>query len=893
MSIVKNTLGLNASETAPAELSFTRNSVGTRVNNIGNIETVGSNIIRLDYDTVDIGRSLGWLLEETSTNNIVQSQDFTAAEWTSSATTAVIANNYISPTGDSLAATKADRLASSGATGKCSVKQSQTFTTGQTYSVSVFARKNANVTFLEIAPNEVSGASTTFSQVFNLDTGVVGSAEGTVSNVSMKSYPDEWYRCELTFTADANTQQEISLIARNDDAHGTDTTLGTQAGIYIWGMQVETLPYATSYIPTTATPVVRASDDASVMTTESVFNWQVGATVFMEGRTLGGVGSPLFHYMDSGSNVMGGNPGENTITYYNDGKVSLKSGGVSQLANLIEATGITVTPDEKFRAGITFSAGRLQAVHNTSLAAAPFPVAIADLPTNVSGSDYAIKFFHGDGLPHSSGHLKSFRIIPQSYTDGELSYVTARPEDTIVDPLSGAAGSVIYDGTITGAKLANGTITGDKIANDSITSAHLIVDVIVAEDLANNAIGIGELQDNAVIASKIATNAVDGTKVSLATEATGDIMYFNGTDWVVLPKGTEDHVLKIASGIPAWGADSTSDGTPTFDASSPMGSNINSHVTGTIELNNIRPNKVSIIELAVTDSGNSGDVLSTNGAGVLSFITPAAGDPTMGGDLSGLGSAALIINNAVTTVKIADGAVNSDKLKSHATIDLERAVGTDHIKSLSVTDAKLATGAVTGLKIPNNTITTSHIVDSTITDSDLANNAVTNLKIANLAVTNSKIATDAITEVKIADGAVTNNKLAANSITSDKILLDIIVAEDLAANSVTFSELQDDAVRTAKIQDGAVTAVKLAAGVIVAQTISANAVNGTHLQMGSDLAGDILYYNGTDYTRLGVGSNDQVLTVSSGSPTWVTGASGGVSAAAATATAVTMAIALG
>jgi hypothetical protein len=85
----------------------------------------------------------------------------------------------------------------------------------------------------------------------------------------------------------------------------------------------------------------------------------------------------------------------------------------------------------------------------------------------------------------------------------------------------------------------------------------------------------------------------------------------------------------------------------------------------------------------------------------------------------------------------------------------------------------------------------------------------------------------------------------------------------------------------------------IAPGVIIAQDIAANAINGTHLQMGSDVAGDILYYDGTNYTRLGVGSNDQVLTVSSGSPAWVTGASGGVSAAAATATAVTMAIALG
>ena len=92
--------------------------------------------------------------------------------------------------------------------------------------------------------------------------------------------------------------------------------------------------------------------------------------------------------------------------------------------------------------------------------------------------------------------------------------------------------------------------------------------------------------------------------------------------------------------------------------------------------------------------------------------------------------------------------------------------------------------------------------------------------------------------------------MAANSITSDKILLDVIVAEDLAANSVTFSELQDGAVRTAKIQ--------------------ANAVDGTKIAMGSDVAGDVLYYNGTDYARLGAGTAGQVLKMNSGAtaPEW-------------------------
>ena len=48
-----------------------------------------------------------------------------------------------------------------------------------------------------------------------------------------------------------------------------------------------------------------------------------------------------------------------------------------------------------------------------------------------------------------------------------------------------------------------------------------------------------------------------------------------------------------------------------------------------------------------------------------------------------------------------------------------------------------------------------------------------------------------------------------------------------------------------------------------------NTVDGGNLAMGSDAAGDILYYNGTDYIRLAKGTDGDVLTLASGVPTWL------------------------
>jgi hypothetical protein len=50
----------------------------------------------------------------------------------------------------------------------------------------------------------------------------------------------------------------------------------------------------------------------------------------------------------------------------------------------------------------------------------------------------------------------------------------------------------------------------------------------------------------------IANNVVDGTKIALGSDANGDMMYYNGTDYVRLPISTDGQVLTINSGIPSW-----------------------------------------------------------------------------------------------------------------------------------------------------------------------------------------------------------------------------------------------------------------------------------------------------------------------------------------------------
>jgi hypothetical protein len=63
-----------------------------------------------------------------------------------------------------------------------------------------------------------------------------------------------------------------------------------------------------------------------------------------------------------------------------------------------------------------------------------------------------------------------------------------------------------------------------------------------------------ELADGSVTTAKIANNAVDGTKIAMGSDAQGDILYYNGTDYARLAAGTSGQVLQTngAAANPSW-----------------------------------------------------------------------------------------------------------------------------------------------------------------------------------------------------------------------------------------------------------------------------------------------------------------------------------------------------
>jgi hypothetical protein len=207
-------------------ITFTRASTATYVGANGLIKTAGADEARFDHDP-STGESLGLLIEESRTNILPYSEDFSQSAWVTFGTASKSSNVATAPDGNFTA----DSITIPAASG---VLDNILISVNTTYTFSAYIRGTPGTT-IRILSN--------------------ANSSGIVTNIVTVS--EIWQRYSVTFTTnsgDNNTSIQF-------DSGGGNT-------FYVWGAQVEAGSFPTSYIPTngptSGSTVTRAVDNAFI-----------------------------------------------------------------------------------------------------------------------------------------------------------------------------------------------------------------------------------------------------------------------------------------------------------------------------------------------------------------------------------------------------------------------------------------------------------------------------------------------------------------------------------------------------------------------------------------------------------------------------------------------------
>ena len=247
------------------DLTFTRASTATRVNESGLIEEVASNVPRIDF-TSGCGNLL---LESQRTNVIIYSTDITS-------NSAYLLGDTTNTSGQTSPAggTDAYLIAEDSTTAQHFIDFGRSSTTTNTSVTSSFfikpsGRNKIRITNYNNLVNQFGWVELDLSN----NSFIQSSIGGNVSYVSytITDFPNGWKRVSLT-TIKASSIYFYTIRLNFLDNSGNLSYLGDGAsGAYVYGIQQEhNAAYPTSLINTSGTAVTRVVDSASVTTPAGV-----------------------------------------------------------------------------------------------------------------------------------------------------------------------------------------------------------------------------------------------------------------------------------------------------------------------------------------------------------------------------------------------------------------------------------------------------------------------------------------------------------------------------------------------------------------------------------------------------------------------------------------------
>ncbi len=390
--------------TMPAGVSCTRASGGMVFRSNGTLALEAQNTPRFDFTPTTL-QPRGLLMEGTRTNLALQSEDFTTTWGVFQG--AVTANTSTSPIGTATA----DNWVPTAAAGDHTLNQNLASTDlSVVRTFSMFVKANGLTSYRIYMRNNAQSIS--LEANFNLtNQTITNSSTGSPLSVGtplITPVGNGWFRVSVTGSIVASTENLRIGLIRNFTPNGTD-------GLLVWGAQLGTGEFPSSYIPTTTASATRADDNALVLNLANIgFNPTQG-TIIVEGevmRASSGATQGLVSFSDGTFN--------NRMTHFvgttGGNGLFAATGGATQYNG---GAGVTLTDNTVFKSGFAYAASDLFTSCNGS---APLGTTTFTLPTV---TQLEIGRIVSAGSGPLFGWLRRITYYPTRLSNATLQQLTA------------------------------------------------------------------------------------------------------------------------------------------------------------------------------------------------------------------------------------------------------------------------------------------------------------------------------------------------------------------------------------------------------------------------------------------------------------------------------------